>query len=209
MVLAARRSYSDLTGWMKQARPRSLRPWRLALKVFRSLTLGALTLLGVIGLASPARFGAATSRAGASTGWWALMVLVAFCLIWMGIKSGGIRTTVARIAEPLSRPLDHVSSFEPAWGALESCPAPLRTRFALGWVWGPVAVVVLAAVFAASVAYFVVDMLLAEFTIGPEQPLLLLINGALALIVLRLGAKRLSTWRLAFSVHRAASGHYV
>ncbi|MDP9069622.1 MAG: hypothetical protein M3N53_14960 [Actinomycetota bacterium] len=209
MVLAARRAYSDLIRWMKDARPRSLRPWRLAVSLFRSFMLGALILLGVIGLLSPSRYGSPTSRATGSAGWWVLLLLVTCCLLWIATKRHGIRRSVERMAEPFSAPLSHVPAFEPAWSALDSCPAPLRTRFAAGWVWAPVAMLVAGAVFAAAAAYFIVDTLLAELAIGPEQPLLFLINATLGLVVLRLGAKRISTLRLALSVHRAVNGRYV
>lgn len=111
--------------------------------------------------------------------------------------------------EPLREPLDRFEAFDPAVHALLAAPATLRTRFALGWVWAPAGAVVAAAFFAASSAYFLVDAVLARFQIGWEQPLLAAVNAVAGLLLLRLAATRLATWRLAFSVHREVTGSYV
>lgn len=208
MVIAARRAYSDAVRWMKEARPRGARGGRLALKLFRALYVGALVLLGSIGLVRPSRFGAPTSRPLRSVEWAALGVLTAVLLVYSLLRRQDILSSVSRFLEPFRSPIDH-PSHDPAASALESCPAALRARFALGWVWGPAAAFLLAAVLAASSAYFVIDATLAGFVIGWQQPALAVIQAVLSLIVLRSTATRLATWRLALSVHRSVSGAYV
>lgn len=208
MVIAARRAYSDTLRWIKDARPRGSRSGRLALRLFRALYVGALVLLGLIGLVRPSRFGAPTSRPLRSAEWAALALLVAVLGIYLFLRRRDIRASSARFLEPFRRPIDH-PSYDPAASALGSCPAAFRTRFALGWVWGPAAAFLLAALLAAASAYFVVDAILAGFDIGWQQPVLALIQAALSLVVLRAAATRLATWRLALSVHRTVTGGYV
>ncbi len=209
MVIAAGRAYADLVRWMKKARPRGLRPWRLTRSIFRACMVGSTLVLGGIGLIRPSRFGSQSSSAGGGPEWWALGLLVALCVVAVMLRRRPIAEAAARLVEPWRRPLTDLASFEPAASALESCPAPLRTRFAIGWVWGPALLVVAGAFFAASAIYFVIDAILAGFSIGWEQPLLAVINMILSLVVLRVGAGRLATWRLAWSVHREVTGGYL
>ena len=208
MVMAARRAYSDVLRWMKDARPRGARSGRLALKLFRALYVGALVVLGLIGLVRPSRFGAPTSRPLRSAEWAGLALLVAVLSIYLLVRRREIRASSQRFLEPFRRPIDH-PSLDPAANALESCPAALRTRFALGWVWGPAAAFLLAALLAAASAYFVIDAILAGFAIGWQQLVLAAIQALLSLIALRAAATRLATWRLALSVHRSVTGAYV
>lgn len=209
MVIAAGRAYADLVRWMKKARPRGLRPWRLTRSIFRACVVGSTLVLGGIGLLRPSRFGSLSSRPGGGPEWWALALFVALCLIAVVVRWRRTAGAAARLMEPWRRSLRELPSFEPAASALESCPAPLRTRFAIGWVWGPALLVVAGAFFAASAIYFVIDAILAGFSIGWEQPLLAVINMILSLVVLRVGAGRLATWRLAWSVHREVTGGYL
>lgn len=208
MVIAARRAYADALRWMKEARPRGARSGRLALGLFKGLYVGSLILLGAIGLVRPSRFGAPTSRPFRSSEWAALALLVAILGVYAFLQRAGIRSSARRFLEPFRRPLDHPSR-DPAVNALESCPAAFQTRFALGWVWGPAAAYLLAALLAAASAYFVIDAILAGFAIGWQQPVLALIQAALSLIVLGAAASRLATWRLALSVHRSVTGAYL
>jgi len=209
MVIAARRVYSDLLRWMKAARPRGLRPGRLAARLFRTIYLGAFLVLATIGLVRPSRFGSPTSRPLRSAEWLGLALLTAIAAGVTLARRQGVSDAIRRLREPFGRPFDHHPSYEPAAAALDSCPGPLRTRFALGWVWGPAGAVVLAAFFAASSAYFIVDAILARFEIGWQQLALTGIQAVLSLFVLRIAATRLSTWRLALSVHRSVAGGYV
>ena len=205
MVIAAGRAYQDLIRWIKEARLRTLVAWRLARRLFGTSVLGSAALLGAIGLFTPARFGSPGSRPRAGPEWWALACLVAVCLVMLLLRRSKMSYGVTRLRETFRGTLEEHPSFEPAVSALDSCPAALRTRFALGWVWGPLAAGVLGAVFAASSVYFVIDAILARFSIGWQQLLLAAVNAALSLIVFRLAAKRLSVWRLSFTVHRAVT----
>lgn len=207
MVIAAQRAYNDAIRWVKSARPRRFNAWRLTRQVFQTSFVGSLLVLGVIGLASPASFGG-RGRAASSLQWWGLAALVAALLLWCFVKRDGIRTGASRLAEPLRRKLLQFEAYQPAVDALVAAPAAQQTRFAIGWVWGPALAVVVAAFFAASSAYFVVDAILARFQIGWEQPVLAIVNAVLSVVVVRLAARRLSTWRLAFSIHRDVTGAY-
>lgn len=208
MVIAAQRAYGDAIRWIKSARSARFNAWRLTRRLFQTSFLGSLLLLGAIGLVSPESFGAPTSRAGGGIHWWGLAALVTLCLAWCYTRRTGIRAGANRLAEPFRRRLDQLEAFDPAVGALLAASAGQQTRFALGWVWGPLAVLVLGGFFAASSAYFVVDAILARFQIGWEQPVLAVVNALLSFMVLRTGAKRLAVWRLAFSVHREVVGGY-
>ena len=205
MVIAARRAYQDLIRWIKAARPRTLDPFRLARRLFWTYLLGATALLGGIGLLSPGRFGSPGSRPQRDLDWWVLAALVGLSLATLVLRRTRMAEGTNSWLGVFSGALEQHPSFEPAVNALDSCPAALRTRFALGWVWGPLAAAVLAAICAASSVYFVVDAILARFTSGWGQALLAVVNGSISLIVLRLAAKRLSVWRLSFAVHRAVA----
>ena len=205
MVIAAGRAYQDLIRWIKEARPRTLVAWRLARRLFGTSVLGSAVLLGAIGLFTPARFGSPGSRPRGGPEWWALAGLVAVCLVLLLLRRSNMRSGVTRLRETFGDTLQEHPSFEPAVSALDSCPAALQTRFALGWVWGPLAAGTLAVIFGTSSVYFVIDAILARFSIGWQQLLLAAVNAALSLIVFRLAAKRLSVWRLSYSVHRSVT----
>ena len=207
MVRAAQRAYNDAIRWVKSARPPRFNAWRLTRRVFQTSFVGSLLVLGVIGLASPASFGG-RGRVASGLQWWGLAALVAALLLWCFVKRDGIRAGASRLAEPLRRKLLQFDAYRPAVDALVAAPAAQQTRFAIGWVWGPALAVVVAAFFAASSAYFLVDAILARFQIGWEQPVLAVVNAVLSVIVVRLAARRLSTWRLAFSIHRDVTGAY-
>lgn len=208
MVVAARRAYNDAIRWIKRARPPRLRAWRLARRLFRICFLGSLLVLGAIGLMTPAKFGSPRSRPGGGLEWWVLAGLMAVCLAWCLSRRRAIQSGASRLAEPFRRPLDRFEPFEPMVHALLAAPAALRTRFAVAWVWGPAAAVAVAAFLAASAAYFLVDAILARGEVGWEQPVLAALNATASLLLLRLVAKRLATWRLALSVHREVTGSY-
>ena len=208
MVVAARRAYADAIRWIKRARPPGLDPWRLTRRVFRFTFAASFMVLGLIGVSSPDRFGSPHMKPMGSLQWWALSVVVGICVAVAATRWAKVKRVVDLLVEPLRRPLADLSSFEPAVGALQSCPAAFRTRFTLGWVWGPAAAVVAACFFLASSAYFIVDAILARFQVGWQPPVLAAVNALLALALLRAVARRLATWRLALSVHREVAGRY-
>lgn len=205
MVIAAGRVYRDLIRWIKEARPRTFKPWRLASHLFWTCILGATLLLGMIGLFQPARFGSRSTRPLRGTEWWLLAAVVSICVVVLYVRRERIHASVTRFQEIFRGGLQQHPSFEPAVGALDSSPAAFRTRFALGWVWGPVALLVAGATAAASAVYFLIDAILARFTVDPEQVLLAAVNALVSVVILRLGAKRLSVWRLSYAVHRSAT----
>jgi hypothetical protein len=209
MVLAAGRAYSSAKRLVRATRPRRIDRVAFARRAFGGSFASGILVLGLIALASPARFG----QPGASTlrtGWpsIALLVAIGLCLLAGLARRRHLLWLGGRVREPLLRPLEEVSGFYDAVEALEACPAPLRTRFALSWVWGPVATAVLGGTFAFSAAYFVVDAILARGRVGWAQPVYALAFTAASLVVFALGAGRFATWRVAASVHREATTGY-
>lgn len=204
MVIAARRAYADLIRWIKRARPSTFNGWRLARRLFWSCVVGATLLLGTIGLLQPARFGSRTGRFQAIE-WWALAALLAICVVALVVRRTRLYASATRLRDTFRGNLEQHPSFAPAVSALDSCPAPFRTRFALGWVWGPAGLMMAGAIGAASAIYFVIDAILARGTVAPEQVVLAAVNALVSLVILRLAASRLSVWRLSYAVHRAAT----
>ena len=209
MVRAARRAYSDATRWIRAGRPPTFNPRRFALRATAGAFVGGTIVLGAFGLLTPARFGATGARAFRS-GWpaLALLALVAAAVLLVLIDARRLRWLVARVREPWRRPLDDDPNFAGAVEALASCPAALHTRFVASYVWGPAVLGVLGTMFGFSSAYFVVDAILARFSVGWEQPLLAVGNALLSVIVFWAASQRLSTWRLAASVHREVATGY-
>lgn len=204
MVIAARRAYADLIRWIKRARPRTFNGWRLARRLFWTCVVGATLLLGTIGLLQPARFGS-RARPLQAIEWWALAALLAIFVVALVVRRTRLQAAATRLQQTFRGGLEQHASFEPAVSALDSCPVPFRSRFALGWVWGPAALAVAGAIGAASAVYFVIDAILARGRVGPEQALLAAVNAVVSLVILRLAASRLSVWRLSYAVHRAAT----
>ena len=197
--------YTAAVRWIKAARPRG-GGWSFAARAFWGSFVAGLIVMSVIGLASPGRFGGVGGRA-LGTGWpsWVLIGILVLCALVAVIRRRRLVWLVARVREPFRRPLSEDPHFAGAAGALAASSSASRTRFAVGWVWGPVGVAVLGATCAFSTAYFVVDAVLARGRVGWEQPLLAAANIALGLVLFRIAAKRLSRWRLATSVHREVS----
>ncbi len=61
---------------------------------------------------------------------------------------------------------------------------------------------------ALSTAYFVIDAILARFLVGWSQPLYALVFLCLSLTLSYLAAPKLSTWRVAASVHKEVTTGY-
>ncbi|HVM34948.1 MAG TPA: hypothetical protein VM784_06350 [Actinomycetota bacterium] len=209
-MIEARRAYADATGWIRAARPRRIEAGRFAARAFWGSFAAGVLVLGAVGLVAPATFGEPGVGTAAGRGLPALVLAgVVVAALAVGLSQGRRLIWVARrIREPFVRPLEEYESFEGAAGALAACPDALRARFAFGWVWGPAAVAVAGGTFAFSAAYFVVDAILARAQLGPGQWLMLAANFLLGAIAFRLGALRLSTWRIAASAYRDATGRY-
>jgi hypothetical protein len=195
MVIAARRAYKDAIRWTRAARTQ-LGPPDIARRSLFAFMATAIVILGLIGLTAPSRFGASRTH----WSWWALAVLV---LLAVAALARNWRRWTAPILGDSKWTEDEVAA---AASALESCPAAFRTRYSVGWVWGPLALTALAAILSLSAAYFLVDAVLALGSIGPEQALLCVGQMILAIILLWIGAPRLTTIRFARQANRRASG---
>ncbi len=208
-MLASHRAYADATRWIRSARRRRIAPDTFARGAFTGSFVFGITLLGAIGAVAPGSFVAPGSRT-ARSGWPALILLglVGICLLYLLAKGRFLVWLAARLADPFRRPLAEDPSYEGAVNALSACARPYVTRFALAWVWGPVALAVLGLTFAFSAAYFLVDAVLASFRVAWTQPLYGLAFALLSFAAFRAGAPRLTTWRLAASVHRSVTTGY-
>jgi hypothetical protein len=209
MVLAGSRSYSILKRLVRSARRRDLGRASFAARCLTASHAAGSSLLALIALGAPSNFG----RPGASTlhtGWPSvtLLLMVAAGVVLAVTRRSQLAWLGARIREPYARPLTNEPGFDEAADALAACPRPLRTRFALSWVWGPVLWAVVGGTFAFSSAYFVVDAILARGSIGWAQPVYALAFALLGGVVFWLAAGRLGSWRFAASVYKEVSSGY-
>lgn len=209
MPVRRRSAYSDAVAWVASRRPARRERAELATRALVACLVGALLLLSVVGLLSPARFGSQGSRAFGS-GWrdLVLAVLAAGCTAWIVARRRSAAWVVARAREPFGRPLDDDPAFAGASGALAATRGPLRTRFALGWVWGPALAAGLGAAATLASAYFLVDAILARFEVGWQQPVFAAVYLGIAWGAFRASAGRLAVWPLSASAHRAATVGY-
>jgi hypothetical protein len=208
-VLEARRTYADAVKWIRAARPRRIYPGLFAMRAFWGSLAVGIVLLGVLGLISPSLY---VPQGAASLGkdWQALVLLglVTVAVIGLLSRRRDLGRLTARAREPFARPLTGERGFEGAAGCLAACPAPLQTRFALSWVWGPVAVAGLGVVFAFACAYFLVDAVLSTFRVAWGHPVYAGAFAVLGILCFRIAAVRLATWRVAMSAHRDATTGY-
>lgn len=201
-MLAARRAYSDAVRWTRSSRRRKLPVATFARGAFlHSLMLGIL-VMAAFGLLSPRSFGSPGSRALGSS-WAALsmgVVLVAATLHFAARRRKIVRFWDLVRGTLRGAPDDE--AYEGALDALSSCPGPLRARFAVMWVWLPLAIGALGAVLAVSAGYFFVDAVLARFDVGPGQILYGLGFALASLIVFMIVSPRLLSWRVAYAAAR-------
>ena len=134
--------------------------------------------------------------------------LIALCALYAIVRREHIRSAIDRGREPFLRPLSNISGFDGAADALAACPDAFKTRFAIGWIWRPLALFGLGIVCAFSTAYFVIDAALARFRVGWGQPAYAAGFLVLGLVVFALSAVKLSTWRLAVSVYKDVTSGY-
>ena len=208
-MLAARRAYVAATRWVRSARAPRIDRWGFARRAFGSALTAALLVMAGIALLAPSNFGAPGSdplRSG-----WPALVLIAVLVMSLAlavVKRAGIRRVIDRTIEPWRRPLSEHEAFEGAADALAACPAVLRNRFAVLWVWGPMGLVVAATTLAFSTAYFLVDAVLARFGVGWQQAAYGVGSAVVSVGLFGLVATRLSTWRLAASVLKEVTSGY-
>ena len=206
----ARAAYRDAVTWVKLARPKRLNATGFALRSFRSSWLAGIVFLGLIGLVSPSSFGAPGARGFFASGWPSFLLLgaIVLCLLYAFAKREEIGWLVTRLRDPWRRAMTEDPNYEGLVTALEQCPGPLQSRFSMRFVWRPLVVAVLAGFFSFSSAYFAVDAILGRFLIGWEQPVLAAANALVSVVLWRIGAGGLSTWRLATSARNSVAGGY-
>ena len=210
MVRASRRAYSDAVGWLKAARPRRVDAGRFAMRCFGGSLLTGIVVLGLIGLFVPSGFGAPGGRAlGNRTLSLALGASVGAATLVLAANGAHLRRLLRRIREPFTRPLNWEPNFDGAADALAQCSEAWRSRWATSWVWGPALLAAGGVTFAFSSAYFIVGAIIAGGRIAWGHPVLAGANAFLSILCFAAGATRLSTWRLALSVHRDVTGRYL
>jgi len=217
MAKPARSAYSDAVKWTKLGRPRRLNRATFAGQCWQNSFISGVIVLGTIGFFSPSTYGqtrgfSSRGQIGAlGLGWPGLVLvgMVALGLLYALLHRDGIRWTVVRVIDPWRRPLDENPNYEGAVGALGESSDANRTRYLWRFVYKPLALAVLATFFAFSSAYFLVDATLAQFDVGWQQPVLGVINSIVSVVLWRLAAVGLSTYRLAASVHKTVSTGYL
>jgi hypothetical protein len=181
----------------------------LATGALTAALVDGLLLMSVVGLVSPASFGVSGGRAfGSTSRTVALAAIAAACALWFALRLPTHRWVVARAREPFHRPLEDDPAFAGAAGALDAARAPLKTRFAAGWIWLPALAALGATAASLTTAYFLVDAVIARLQIGWQQPVFAAVNLVVAWVLLRAAAARLAVWPLAVSVHREATTGY-
>jgi hypothetical protein len=208
MVIAGQRAYADAVRWIRSARP-PIRRGRFARTAVRTSSLTGLALMSLIALADPNRFGSPGSRT-LRTGWPSVVVIavLAGCVLFALLRRQEIISAVTRVGEPYRRPLSELPSFDDAADALAACPGAFKTRFALLWVWRPLALVVVGVTCSFSTAYFVVDAILARGSVGWGQVLYACVFLAASFAVFAVSAPTVSTWRLSASVFKEVTSGY-
>lgn len=209
MVLAARRAYRDATRWMKRARARGPAAWRLTRRAFWGTLMAALGIMSLIGLAAPSGFGL-PGRNTLRSGWPSLMLIaiVVACLLYTLLRRDLVVWLVKRVSDAFRRPPTEHPAYEPATDALSSCPALWQMRFFAAWVLVPSGLALLAGIASFSVAYFIVDAVLGRFRVGVGHPVLATANAWASVLLFRLAAARLSTWRLGLGVYKSVRTGY-
>ncbi len=209
MVMSSRRAYRDAVRWVKSARPRGFGRWRYAERSLGATVAAAVPILGLIGLVSPASFASPASNTLRS-GWplYVLLAVLAASFLYLFARRGRIRWAFARVREPFLRAPEGDQRYEAAADALAACPAALRTRFAVWWVWGPLVITALAVTAGFSATYFLIDAILARFNVGWEHPILSVANLVVSFVLFVLVSARMATWRLAVAVHRSVTVGY-
>ncbi|MQB00711.1 MAG: hypothetical protein GEU78_10515 [Actinobacteria bacterium] len=206
-MLAARRAYSDAVRWARASRRNKLPPAAFARGAFlHSLMLGVL-LMASFGLMSPKSFGSPGSRAlGSGWGTLSMVVVLVAAVLHFAVR----RRRLVRLWDLVRGTLRGAPAdegYEGTMNALSSCPGPLRARFAIMWVWLPLAVGAIAMLLACSAGYFFVDAVLARFDVGLGQVLYGLSFALASLLVFLAVAPRLLSWRVAYAANRDATSY--
>ena len=193
--------YSNAVRWVRSAAPR-LEGRKWAARALDASLIGGILVLGTIGLISPSSFGdrgAVPVQMGWP--WFALLAGLLICIAAFAPRWRRLRDLV-RIA---SRAVGHEDVIAGAADSLAAARPSFQTRFALGWVWGPTALLVVGMTFAFATAYFAVDALLARFQVGWESAALAIANTVVAYALFRLAAFRASRLPISHRAHRDAA----
>jgi hypothetical protein len=202
------RVYSNANRWMKAART-PIRASRFAVRAFGANLVAGLLLLGIIGILAPESFGPTTSgRLGRGPALVGLGALILMCAALALVRYRYVRGLYARIREPFVRRMSYDSHFEGAADALAECSDPMKSRWAMRWIYVPAIYVVAGVFFAFSVGYFAVGAILSLGKVGLGTPILAAANTVLSVLCFRVAGPRLTTWRLAVSVYRDVQGSY-
>lgn len=116
------------------------------------------------------------------------------------------RRELARSLQDIRRGIGTEEALEGASASLAAAPSVLQTRFVFGWVWGPVALVMLATIFALAATYFAVDAILARFQIGWQQPILGVANAVISFLIFRIAAPRARSIIVSYRSYQNAIG---
>jgi hypothetical protein len=209
MVLAAQRAYSEATRQLRAGRPATIRRFSFARRAVAAGLVAGISLMSLIAVAAPAKFGAPGSRT-LRTGWpsWILLGLVLAGCAYGFVKRAEISWLGARVREPWVRPLREVTGFEAAADALAACPSVFQVRFALSWIVRPALLAGLGVTCCLSTAYFLVDAVLARFVVGWGQLVYALGFLGLGLVFFASAATTLASWRVAVSVYKEVNAGY-
>jgi hypothetical protein len=196
--------------WLKSARPARIDSTSFAFRCFGGSLLTGSIVLGVIGLIAPSTLGIPGARPlGNRTASLAVGAVLLVSLAILAARRAHLIWLLQRIREPYIRPLTEDPHFEPAADALAQCSDTWQSRWATAWIFLPGSLAAVGVLFAFSSAYFVIDAAATLARVGWEQPVLAGVNAVLSIVCFGLGARRLSTWRLALSVHREVGGRYL
>jgi hypothetical protein len=140
-----------------------------------------------------------------SLGWPSIVFvgLVLASAVGLVLSRARIVWAVRRVREPYERTLSEDPAYEGAVNALAACARPLQIRFALGWAWGPMLVVIAAGLLAFSAGYLVVYAALSRFDVGWQTYAIAIGDVVLGVGLLTVMAGRVASWRLATSVYRS------
>jgi hypothetical protein len=208
-MIAGQRAYSDAVRWLRAAGRHRPDPWDRARRAFLYSLGAGLVIMALIAIVSTSSFGL-PGRSALRTGWpgAVLLGIAAVGTLVALMQREHISWAISRAREPFVRRLSNEENFESMADALSSCPAPFRTRFFIGWVLLPAALWALGTILAFSSAYFVVDAIIARFSVNWLHPSFGVGDALVSYLAFRIGAPRAATWRLAVGAHRAAAGAY-
>lgn len=173
-------------------------------RIFGACFATAILVWGGGAYASPESFGQPGAEV-LNLGWPTIVLsgLVLASAAALALARKRIAWVAARVREPYERNLSEDPAYEGAVNALAACARPLQVRFAIGWTWGPMLVVVGAAFLAFAAAYLTVYAVLSRGEVGWQPYAIAAGDVVVGIGLLSAMSGRLVTWRLATSVYRS------